>query len=329
MTVTANYESSDVEFLGQVAVWYYEDGLSQEEIAAKIGRSRSLVSRLLQSARDLGLVSVRVRFPLRTVSKLEQQLVEQFGISEAHVLTDPKIGDDTSLARLGRLGARSLQRRLFSGIRIAMGWGHTLYQVVRAMPEVRLDSVLVVQMMGSIGAQDPKFDGSDLARRLADKLNGDFHVLAAPLIVESEATANELLGNRAIERTIDIAKRSDVLLTGLGAIDSRTSGLAGAGYIDESRLVELAEMGAVGDLMGVMLDAAGKPLDVESNRRTIAVPLESLSAIPHVVGIAGGAQKAGIIEAALKGGYLDELITDESAAEIILERTARGGGVLN
>lgn len=318
----AQYQSSDAEFLGQVAVWYYEDGLSQEEIAAKIGRSRSLVSRLLQSAREHGLVSVRVRFPLRTVSSLEQQLTERFDITEARVLSHPKVGDDTSLTRLGRLGARSLQRRLFSGIRIAVGWGHTLYQIVRAMPEVRLDSVLVIQMMGSIGAQDPKFDGAELARQLADKLDGDFRALSAPLIVESESTANELLSNRAIERTVDVAMRSDVLLTGLGTIDSRNSGLAGAGYLDEGSLVELEQMGAVGDMMGVMLDASGRPLDVEANRRTVALPLDALSSIPWVVGIAGGAQKAGIIEAALRGGYLNELITDQSAAEIVLERTA-------
>ena len=316
------YESTDVEFLGQVAVWYYEDGLSQEQIAEKIGRSRSLVSRLLQAARELGLVSVRVRFPLRTVTDLEQQLVDRFNISAAHVLSQPKVGDDTSLARLGRLGARSLQRQLFSGVLIAMGWGSTLYQVVRAMPEIRLDSVFVVQSMGSIGAQDPKFDGSDLARQLADKLNGDFHVLSAPAIVESESTARELLSNRAIERTIDVARKADVLITGLGAIDSRSSGLASAGYMSEDRLAALAERGAVGDLLGVMLDATGVPLDAAANRCTVATPLDALSAIPWVVGVAGGAGKAGIIEAALRGGHLNELITDEAAAEVILERSS-------
>ena len=323
----AQYHSSDAEFLGQVAVWYYEDGLSQEEIAAKIGRSRSLVSRLLQSARDSGLVSVRVRFPLRTVAELEQKLVERFDIDEAHVLTDPKIGEDAALTRLGRLGARSLQRRLFSGIRIGIGWGQTLFQLVKAMPEVRLDSVLVTQMMGSVGTQDPRFDGSEIARQLADKLNGDSRALSAPLIVESEATAQELLANQAIAGTLDVAVRSDVLLTGLGSIDSRTSGLAGAGYLDEERLNGLAELGAVGDMMGIMLDASGNQLDVESNRRTVAVPLDALSSIPWVVGIAGGAQKAAIVEAALRGGYLDELITDESAAEIILDRTTDLEGV--
>ena len=58
-------EDERLEFLGQVAAWYYEDGLDQSEIASRISKSRSLVSRLIDEARSIGIFEIRLRFPLR------------------------------------------------------------------------------------------------------------------------------------------------------------------------------------------------------------------------------------------------------------------------
>ena len=52
-----------LDFLAQIAVWYYEEGLDQETIAGRINKSRSMVSRLLDQAREAGLVEVKVLYP--------------------------------------------------------------------------------------------------------------------------------------------------------------------------------------------------------------------------------------------------------------------------
>ena len=75
-----------LEFLGQIAAWYFEDGLDQTEIGRRIRRSRSMVSRLLQEARDRGLVQIHVTYPLRTDRQLERGLVDDFDLTEARVL---------------------------------------------------------------------------------------------------------------------------------------------------------------------------------------------------------------------------------------------------
>ena len=49
-------EQDEIDFLAQIASWYYEEGLDQETIAQRINRSRSMVSRLLEKARQAGLV---------------------------------------------------------------------------------------------------------------------------------------------------------------------------------------------------------------------------------------------------------------------------------
>lgn len=308
-----------LEYLGQIAAWYYEDDLDQVEIGRRIGKSRSMVSRLLQEARDEGLVQVRVRYPLRRNTVLENELVETFGLENARVLDGTDGLDyDAMLRRLGRLASRAIERRLHSRMRVTVGWGASLHHVTRAMPEIQLDDVMVLQVMGTVGDGDPAIDGADLARRLATRLNGDFRSLAAPLFVDRDGTAQSLLKDRTIAATLEMAKAAQVAIIGIGSIDSSLSGLRRAGYVTDADLDELRRAGVVGDLMGYLMDEDGAVLDIPQNRRVVAMRPEDLASIDTVIGVAGGAAKSAAILASLRAGYVDVLITDAAAAEALL-----------
>ncbi len=283
-----------LEYLGQIAAWYYEDDLDQVDIGRRIGKSRSMVSRLLQEARDEGLVQVRVRYPLRRDTILESELVETFGLDNAWVLASAEDLDyDAMLRRLGRLASRALERRLHSRMRVTVGWGASLHHVTRAMPEIQLDDVMVLQVMGTVGDGDPAIDGADLARRLATRLNGDFRSLSAPLFVDRDGTAQSLLKDRTIAATLEMAKTAQVAITGIGSIDSSLSGLRRAGYFSDSELEDLRRVGVVGDLMGYLMDEEGTVVDIPQNRRVVAMRPEDLTAIDTVIAVAGGAQGGG------------------------------------
>lgn len=321
---TPDHDDDRLEFLGQVAAWYYEDELDQSEIARRIGKSRSMVSRLLAEARERGLVQIQVRFPLRTDGELEDRLCERFGLSQASVLAG-RLDHEAMLRRTGRLGARLLQSRLRSEIDVVIGWGAALHSLVRAMPDIRLDGVMVLQVMGSVGDGDPKVDGADLARTLAGKLNGDFRFLAAPVIVDREEAAASLLADRTIANTLNLAQTADLAITGIGTIDSGLSGLVRAGFFGPEAIAHLRSLGVVGDLLGFLMDHDGRILDIPENRRVVALHPEELAGIDTVIGVAGGVAKAAAILAALRGGYLDVLVTDVAAAESVLrmDREAR------
>lgn len=308
-----------LEFLGQIAAWYYEDDLDQVAIGRRIGKSRSMVSRLLQEARDEGLVQFRVLYPLRRDTVLEDELTRTFDLENARVLAGAEgLEYDAMMRRLGRLASRALERRLHSRMHVTVGWGSALHHVTRAMPEFQLDDVMVLQAMGSVGDGDPAIDGADLARRLATKLNGDFRSLAAPLFVDREGTAQSLLADRTIAATLAMARSAEVAVTGIGSIDSSLSGLRRAGYFDNEELDNLRNDGVVGDLMGYLLDDSGNVVDIPQNRKVVALHPSELSNVRTVIGVAGGAAKASAILAALRAGYLDVLVTDAPAAEAIL-----------
>ena len=307
-----------LEFLGQIASWYYEDGLDQAEIATRISKSRSLVSRLLDEARRKGLVEVRVRFPLRRNAQLEEGLVDTFGLSEARVLAGAQYHYDSLLRRVGRLGARALQSRIHSDMDVTIGWGAALHAVVSAMPEIRLDDVMVIQAMGSVGDGDPNVDGADLARTLASKIEGDFRALHAPLIVDHPQAAASLRSDRTNQVTLGRAAKASVAISGIGSIDSSFSGLRRAGYFSDQHLEDLRGRGVVGDVMGYFLNADGAVMDIPENDRVVALHPHAMRDIATAIGVAAGGSKANALLAALRGGYFDVLVTDETAAETVL-----------
>lgn len=309
-----------LELLVQVASWYYEENLDQETIAQRVGRSRSMVSRLLQEAREQGLVDIRVRYPLKTDSEIAQRLCDTFALDQAWVLADPPADYNLLLRRLGELGARCLQQYLHDGIRIGLGWGTAIYEVVQAIPAVALRDALVVQIIGAVGYGNPIVDGPELARWLAQKLNGSYRFLHAPLIVENETIAQALLQERSIAETLALGKQAEVMLVGIGAVEPELSSLHRAGYLSREELLALEQAGAVGDLLARQLDAQGRPLDIPLHRRVVGLEnLEILRSVPVVMAIAGGVAKAQAIAAALRGGYVKVLIADTAAASTILK----------
>ena len=309
-----------LELLGRVAVWYYEEQIDQSEIARRVGKSRSMVSRMLQEARDQGLVEIRVSYPLRRDRDLETRLCATFGLREALVLANPPRNDYASLVeRLGRLGARYLQPLLHDGVQVGIGWGVTLYQLVAALPPLPLKDALVVQIMGAIGHGDPMVDGSELARWLATKLQASYRALPAPLFVENEATAQSLLQQPTIAEAMAVARSVQVALVGIGTIDSSRSGLFRSGYFDSEQISHYRKQGVVGDLTGHLLDAHGNEANVQANRCIISESLDALQAVPCVIGLAGEAIKAPAILAVLRRRYLNVLITDADTALAILD----------
>ncbi len=308
-----------LQLIAQVATWYYEDDLSQEEIADRVGKSRSMVSRMLQEAREQGMVEIRVRYPLKTDSSLAQRLRDSFDLTDALVLADPPADHEALLKRLGELAADRLRRSLTPDIVLGISWGTAVYHVVESLPSLSMGDAEVVQIIGAVGHGDPLVDGTELARWLAQKLGAGFRSLSAPLVVESDSVARGLLHDRAIADVLSHAAEADVAVIGVGVLaPPAMSSLWRAGYLTQRDLEQLTSSGAVGDVLARPLDIHGQPVDVSFNRRVIGIDLDTLRGIKQVIAVAGGVVKAPAILAALRGHYADILVTDSETAARIL-----------
>jgi len=306
------------ELLAQVASLYYEDDLTQGEIARRVGTSRSTVSRMLQEAREAGVVEITVHYPWRTVPELEDALRTRFGLRQARVLLGRGRTYEEIVRGLGALAARYVEGTVRADTVLGISWGLAVHSTVRALrPERRLP-ITVVQMVGAVGEGDPLIDGPDLARLLAGVYGGQYRYLHAPLIVEDLRARDVLLQEPRIRETLELARRADVALVGIGAPHAAVYSLLRAGYVDRGAIAGLLAQGVAGDVCARHYDAQGRELDIDLNRRIVGIELEALHDVGQVVGVAGGEAKAGAILGALRGGHVDVLVTDDAAARKIL-----------
>lgn len=316
------------ERLARVAEMYYESHLGQNEIAARLGYSRSMISRLLTEAHERGVVEVRINHPVQRRLDLESDLKSAFNLTHVRVLAHNSTNYADILHRLGIVAASLVDELVQDNMTVGVSWGVTLAEMVGSLRPSPKQGVKVLQLIGSLGASHHENDGPEIARRMARAFTAEYETLPAPLVVESPQAQAALLSDRHIRQNMLLARKADLLILGMGSVDSEYSSLLLEGFITKTQMAQLVKRGAVGDICGLHIDGKGKLIESELVHRTIGIDLESIKKAQTRLGVAGGPAKTAIIQAALRGKLINALVTDESAATSILALTPRKKGVV-
>ena len=305
------------DFLITIAEMYYIEGLSQQEIADKANISRSNVSKLLKTCRDLNIVEIRINNTSSMGIMLQKKIKQTFKIEQVVVIPSEK-GLEQTKNQVGKAAANLFQSFLKGGLHIGISWGSSLYYMVEQfIPSTQAD-IEVFQLIGGASSSNLYIDGLELAQTLAAKLNGRCNILNAPLIVQNKTLKKLLVQEPTISQVIEKFSSIDLALIGLGTNNSEASAMVRAGFLTKEKSKKLLSMGVVGDICGRHIDIFGNICDLDINERVIGIELSDLKKIPRVVGIASGAQKAEIILGALRGGFVNILVIDEEAAMRLL-----------
>jgi deoxyribonucleoside regulator len=320
MSMETRTTQDRASLLADVAEMYYLEQKNQAEIAEFIGVTRSMVSRLLTEARESGIVEIRVRRPVQSDRELSLALIERFGLKDATVVTFPYSGGDHLLSALGSAAAQMLKRYLAPNMILGLAWGTSISATVDAFEAANRIPVRVVQLVGAMGARNMEYDGHDLVARMSEKIGGEAYYLNAPYLCQSAEMAQSLLETKSIRETISLGRKTDVALLGVGTTTPEYSSFYLAGYISQQELQRLRREGAVGDVGGLHFDLEGDPASEDFSDRLVSIRRKELQAIPVRLGVAGGEGKVDAILGALRGGYLNVLVTDSVAARKILDR---------
>lgn len=314
MALTAEHH----RLLYRIAQAYYVDESTQREIAQRFKLSRPKVSRLLQEARDEGVIDIVLVAPPGDLADLEYQLERLYGLEEVVLAATPDPADIASVSpRLGRPGAECLVRSLDDNKTLAMSWGATLSAVIDALPSRSWPNTQVVQMLGGLGDPDSESHGVDLTYRMAEKLGAKPRPVLSPGVVSDRTIRDALLNDTQVHGTLELAASADVAIVGVG-VPIPGSVVLRSGILTERDVDELKAKGAVGDIALRFIDGNGSAVDHELNDRTIALELDAIKEIPRVIGVAGGSEKLDVIRAALRGGLVDALVTDQSTATALV-----------
>jgi DNA-binding transcriptional regulator LsrR (DeoR family) len=315
---------SDAQLQVRVAWLYYMENKTQAEIAERLGLTRLRVKRMIAEARESGLVSITLSSRLESCIALEQELCRAVGLRDAVIVPTP---DDPELIStlLGRAAADYLARHLEENrvTGLGIGWGATLRETIRHLRPGRYPEMSVNSMMGGLtrGFELNTFEiTSELARRLGAQCN----YLAAPIYAGSPKSRDTILAQDVFRETFQRIAENEVALLSVGDL-TRRSLLIRYGLPADVSVQELRAAGAVGDVMGQFLDAAGRPIAHALNRRAIGLPLDALSRIGTVIVASGGANKTRIVAAILRARLAGVLVCDERTASAALE-LLRGDG---
>ena len=311
-----NIEKSQGQLRIRAAWLYYIEGMTQSEVAKKLGLNRIMVTRMLSEARKLGEVSIRITSELTDLVELQLQIEERFGLERAIIapLEDP--ADEPTRVIAAAAGAY-VSQQMTAGMTVGVGWGKTLHAMLPFIDGAALPDVRVISLLGSI-AQAKRFNPAEFAWQFAELFEAEGYLISAPAVVDSEQTRHALLENCGLDQIFQQAEACDLALLSCGGITTLTTSYR-FGYITEADRSALRAMGAVGDVLYNFLDENGRIVDHSVNHRLISMPLDRLKRIPKRVLISGGAEKVDILRASLTSLHPTVMVTDEVTARALLE----------
>jgi DNA-binding transcriptional regulator LsrR (DeoR family) len=307
---------SEVVLAARVARQFYLEGASKIEIADRLGISRFRVARLLDSARESGLVRIEIGLPGGSLDVgLSAELCSVFGLKEAFVFNFPDDADGASQLRrrLGEAAGQALMDLIKPGDVLGLTWSRTLSGLTAALTQ--LPPCPIVQLTGAVPPPDGR-DLLELVRTVARVGGGPAHVFYAPMLLDDAQTAAAIRRQNDVAEAFALIPSVTIAIVSIGAWGPGLSTIYDAATPAERE--ELTALGVHAELAGVFIGADGGPIATPLDSRMIVTPVPQFTQIPFILAVAFDAAKGSAVRAAIRGGLVHGLVTHTSLARSLL-----------
>jgi DNA-binding transcriptional regulator LsrR (DeoR family) len=307
---------SEVVLAARAARQFYLEGLSKVDIADRLGISRFRVARLLDAARESGMVRIEIGLPGGTLDAgLSAELCSVFGLQHAFVFNLPDNDVPALRQRLGEAAGQALMDIITPEDVLGMAWARSLSGLTAAL--TRFPPCPIVQLTGAV----PQPDGSDLldlVRGVARVGGGRAHVFYAPMIVADPETAAAIRRQPDVADAFALVPSVTMAMLSIGAWQPGLSTIYDA--LTPAEREAMAGIGVTTDIGGAFFDASGAPLATPLDSRMIVTSGPELASIPNVLAVAYGIGKSSSVLSVLRGKVVNGLVTHTSLARDLLER---------
>jgi deoxyribonucleoside regulator len=312
------FDEKRIDLLADIAEMYYLENMTQEDIAKKVGGTRSMISKLIKLAYQKGIVKIKIERPIMSENEVGKLISNRFGLKEAFVLDKHQSTIPVTLLQLGAAGAFVLKKYLSPNCTVGVAWGSSVKATIDSFETDEPIPIKAVQLLGEVYMQDNEFYDHGMVQRFAKIMSGEGYNLTTPLVVESKEVADSLKRNPNIKKVMDLGRNSDVVLAGIGAVDYSDPSHPFPSYLSAAMIKKVTEAGAIGNVCVRFFSAAGKFVSGEFDDRIIGIMPKDLLAVPVRIGVAMGSRKVNAIISSLKCGFINVLVTDlQTANEII------------
>ena len=306
----------ELRFITRVAQRYHVDGQRQSEIAKDLTISQATVSRMLKRPHEEGIVRVSLTAPQGTFPELEAGLRNKYAITEAVVVDCSEDRTGAIVSRIGEAAAHLLETTILNDEVIGISsWSQTIVKMIdNVHPKNQGKAKAVVQTLGGIGNPNVQKHATHVTTRLAQLTGAESVLLQAPAVAASKEARIILLGEKYVREATEQFTNISLAFIGIGGIEPSEMLAQSGNIFSEKELSQLTKKGAVAEMSLRFLNADGKQVITPLNDRVIGMNLEQLREVPRVVALAGGKSKTKAIDATLKSGVINTLVTDKFTA---------------
>lgn len=310
--------NNNMAMMTRVAWMHYIQGMTHEEIAAKVGFSRSKVTRMLGRARDVGIVEIDVRGAYRACVELEERLQRKTGLKEVIVAPSGKDAAGTQIS-VGKATADYLNGNLQEHDVLGLAWGMSFRRILPYLKDHSKKDITTVQLMGGLASSEI-LDPHRLVSQITNRLGAKGVLKSVPVVVDSGEIRQALLSDSGVREIMDKVSECTKALMGLGSVLPEKASICRANVISEEEMAEIRSRGAVGDITGWFIDARGQVIDLPIHERMMSPEPDVIRKIPQKIIETSEVFKLEPTIAAIRGGWVDTLIIDEELASAIDRR---------
>ena len=310
---------SDLE-LSLISSLHFENNLSQQEIAKRLGLSKMTISRLLQKAKETGVVDIRVRSPFFFNNALGKEIEDKYEIEKA-IIIKKSIDEELSGADLiASAYAYHLSLSQLEDHVLGIGGGDTIGKVVSHLVAIHTKSLHIVQLIGGLSNVYYK-NPLTIMQELCRKFDAQGTYLTSFATVENEEIRDSIFNSSMGTTILKMWDTCDEALFGIGSIGKGT--FLSPDLIQANEFKTLEERGAWGDILGHCFDLKGNFIETDLEKRLVSIPLQMLKKIPKRVALAVGDYKVNAIHGALLTNIITAFISDEDTVKKLLQKQFR------
>lgn len=311
--------------LYRIARYYYEDNLSQDEIAQREHVSRPHVSRLLEKARECGIVNISVSLPEELqASKTRRMLKDKLGLNEVVVVIVPaevRNMDKKASINIATAAAKHIPDWIKDCRNVGIGWGFTMYQTSLQLTYCsKCNDLTVVPLIGISGDNNPYLQINAIVDRFAEKFGADSYYTNLPAMRDKN-TELARIDRERYARLQHYWDGLDAAIVGLGASPKGEEFFVSE--VSREYKKTIANSNTLGDILCQFFYGDGRIFDFQSQYEQMSFPIYKLKDIKKVICLAGGQAKVDGIIAAAQSGFINVLVTDSVTAGSILDKLER------
>ncbi len=138
--------------------------------------------------------------------------------------------------------------------------------------------IRVVELFGAISYDMDKLDMLSIGRSISSKLGGKLYPLPSPIYIDDANARKAIIETPLIKNTLKMIEECDLILSGIGAVDSETSTFQTLwdNYVEANIKQEVIRHGGIGFILAHFFNQKGEFLDIPANDNVIGIRTETI-----------------------------------------------------